>query len=622
MNTKKARLWLARIVAGASVARRGRVRDFEPSEAVITSREQFALEHVKCSRSIENYVSASPKLAGIMARYEATQWSPDRTAINSYVQDADKDSPIGTQREFIRIMRWFEKNNATVQKILDLLETNVVGTGINPSPSSENAKWNASALAWWKQWVNHADIGGRLNLYQLQAIILRAVAVDGEIFVHLTSDPDTGRPRLALIEAHRVTSSRAQLTDAQRKLIDIDGVLIDPITSKPLFYIVQSEGGKTARVISAANIVHVYEPSRANQYRGITIFHAVTNILHDQADLQKFEMQAAKAAAVTAQIIKTATGEAPDAVIGPENSETYTDSEGKAQYYAKQFGSATRILQTGDSWEQAQNSRPNPAMRDFWQYLDRLVCRGVGISAAGVLDYEGGWGGAALRGAVACDNRFYSVRSESLNTALNKVWAHAIGWAIEEGELVGSPSGWASPRWQPPRRSTVDIGRESASIINELKAGLRTYQDIYGEGGADSEERLTKKADEAAFIYKLAESRGIPPQAIASLDAGERNAAIQSGATQEKQIEDTIENSNTPAVAETIKPALIDKIGIGGTQALISILQQVSTGVLQREQGIATVKLLFGISTEEAASMVPAKGSADPVEDASNIPAA
>lgn len=627
MNSLTLRQRLARLISGnAGVARRVVYPNYTP-ESMLTSFELYALEHSNESKKLNAYCKSNPKTKSVLARYEAVQSSPDRTTLGSVIQDAEQDGPMAVRRELMRLMRWFEKNNATVQKILDLLDTNVVGTGINPSAVSVGSEWNKLALEWWNHWILEADIGGRFTMYQLQSAILRAMALDGEIFVHLTSDPDTGRPRLALIEAHRVTSLRAQLNDYQRTLLDIDGVLIDRVTGKPRFYVVQTYGESLARVIAAQNIIHVYEPSRVNQYRGISMFHAVTQILHDQSDLQKFEMQAAKAASVTAFIIKTPTGEAPEGIIGTDNLSTTTDAEGKTQFYARQFGAAARILQTGDSCEQSQSNRPNPAMRDFWQYLDRLVCRGVGNSSAGLLDYEGGWGGAALRGAITCDNRFYAVRSQSLNTALDSIWSYVIGWAVDNAELTGQPALWNRPRWQPPRRATVDIGRESGAIINELKAGLRTYQDIYGEGGADSVERLTKKADEAAFIYKLAEERGIPPQAIASLDAGERNAAIQTGAILEKQAGDTgttdatVSQEATDAI-EKVQPALIDKIGIDGTQALISILQQVSTGVLPREQGIATVKLLFGISEAEAASMVPARGTADPIADAQNIPTA
>lgn len=528
---KSFRARLARFILGAQPKRQvPPPRDFTPPEDLLTSFEAYALEHRECSKRLNVYCESNPRIQAVAARYEAAWWSPDRTYLSSYVQDAENDGASGTRRELMRLMRWFEKNNPTLQKILDLLETNVVGTGLNPTPASKDAAWNAAALKWWANWCDFADLGGRQHFYQLQSIVVRTVAVDGEIFIHLTHDPENGRPRVALIESHRVTSARIVKGDKLADYHDADGIMLDKATGRPVCYVVTSAGDKDARVIPAAEIIHIYEPSRTGQFRGITLFHAITNTLHDLNDLQKFEMQAAKTAAITADVIYTATGEAPDAVIGDGQLDLapLTSPEDKQRYYVKQFGSSTRILQTGDKWEQSESNRPSPAMRDFWQYLERKVCQGVGISSAAVLDYEGGWGGAALRGAVACDNRFYECRSAAITFGMQRIWEHALGWAIKNGDepdLKAAPEGWAKPRWQAPRRSTVDIGRESSAIINELRGGLRTFEDIYGEGGSDSKEKLTKKADEVAFIYALAKARGIRPEDISSLDSGERAQA-------------------------------------------------------------------------------------------------
>lgn len=540
---KSFRARLARFIAGQSVQASRRqpttLADFTPPEDLLTSFEAYALEHKDCSKRLETYCQHNPRIQAVTARYEAAWWSPDRTYLNSFVQDANEDGPSGTRRELMRLMRWFEKNNPTLQKILDLLETNVIGTGLNPTPSSTSAEWNAAALKWWNNWCDYADIGGRAHFYQLQAIMVRTIALDGEIFVHLTTDPETKRPRIALIEAHRITSGGLTKPPGMERYHDIDGILIDKETGKPAYYVVTSAGASEARIIPASEIVHCYEPSRTNQFRGITIFHAITNTLHDLNDLQKFEMQAAKTAASTADVIYTATGEAPDSLIGNGQLEEapLTSPEDKQRYYVKQFGSSTRILQTGDKWEQSENNRPSSAMAGLWQYLERKICQGVGISAAAVLDYEGGWGGAALRGAVACDNRFYECRSAAITGAMQRIWEYVIGWAIankDDKALTTAPDGWRKPRWQAPRRSTVDIGRESGAIINELRGGLRTFEDIYGEGGSDSKEKLTKRADEVKFIYDLAKERGIKPEDISSLDSGER---AQAAAREDRQLD-------------------------------------------------------------------------------------
>jgi lambda family phage portal protein len=515
-------------------------------EIVLTSFERYALESSKTDTNLKSYVDTSPRLKAVTARYEAAWWSANRTWLYSYNQDAQQDVNSWQRREVMRRVRWFEKNNWLAQKILDLIETNVVGTGVNPTPCSGDEEWNQAALAAWNRWVEYADLGGRLNFYQIEAIAARAMAVDGEVFLHLTEDPVSKRPRVQLIESHQVTSGAFEYPDnIKGSTIDADGVLVDKLTGKPEYYVVQIGDGEKARLIKAENMVHLFEPSRAGQYRGMSLFHAACNTLHDLDDLQTYEMIAAKDASEKSVIIKTASGEAPDAIIGNgQLSEMQPAQEGdKVAFYQKAFGGKNLVLQTGDEAKQFESNRPSPAMREFWEYLMRNACRAVGVSAAAVLDYEGNWGGASLRGAIVSDNRFYEVRTNALFSGLNRVWRHVIGSDIQTGftpELKNAPAKWDCVRWQPPRRSSVDIGRDSNALINELRSGIRTYRDALGEQGGDWREILTQRANEAQFIQELATLRGIEPEQIVALDNGERNAAaVRDNQTAQQPVDKT-----------------------------------------------------------------------------------
>lgn len=61
---------------------------------------------------------------------------------------------------------------------------------------------------------------------------------------------------------------------------------------------------------------------------------------------------------------------------------------------------------------------------------------------------------------------------------------------------------------------------------------------------------------------------------------------------------------------------LFEMLGVGGTQALVQVLQQVAGGAITREAGLNTVQIAFGVSKEEAERMIPAQGSAAPVQGA------
>lgn len=494
----------------------------------------------------------------VSASYEAARWSMDRSWLPGFVADARQDIDSGQLNELRRKCRYFEKNNGHFQKILDLIETNVVGAGITPTPQSKNQKYNAASLKWFKKWSRYADLTSRQTLEALEAIIVRAQAVDGEMFIYMTFG-ETGRPRLQLIEAHRVISANLPKYK-EEGYQDVDGILLDA-RGRPQFYVVGQDADAfstnkptTVAVIPATQIIHAFEPSRAGQYRGLPIAHAVLHDLHDLDDLQKYEMLAAKDASSRANIVYTENGELPNTggPIGQSLRTATTPTDDRQSFYEKAFGAKTVALRRGDKWDQAESQRPSAAMREFWEYLENKICKGIGISYAAVCDYSQKWGGAALRGVVVADNSFYDIRTRSLAGCMQRVWEFAVGWALdnseivdEDGNIIEKPDDWNEVSWQPPRRATVDVGYDSAAQINELKAGLTTLQIIAAQRGLDWRSDLVdQRAVEEAYIDQQAKEKKVERQRISSLDANERAQAAAAKAESEK-----------PQPAKELKPA-------------------------------------------------------------------
>ena len=155
----------------------------------------------------------------------------------------------------------------------------------------------------------------------------------------------------------------------------IDGIEIDE-RGRPLRYQVAIEDNfRTETYIpqDADNIIHVFEPGRAGQFRGIPMLYAVMNDLHDLDDLQMLEMQAAKQAAEVTEIIKTATGEMPTDDDLIRGTTLGTDATERADYYKDVFGARARVLKHGDDYQQHHIERPTAATNGYWEYLTKKV---------------------------------------------------------------------------------------------------------------------------------------------------------------------------------------------------------------------------------------------------------
>ncbi len=464
----------------------------------------------------------------VTAHYGGAYSSPNKAPIPGAIANARTDISTFAQLELLRKARYFEKNDPVVQKILDLIEVNCIGTGMVPTPATSDPEFNAAAKERFEKWVNMCDLTSRQSFYQLQAMIARAQAVDGEIFTILTYG-DQGDARVQLVESHRVVDSKSEQLEAAG-YFPVQGIYTDS-RGRPAFYCIADDydwrkrSAKTVQAVASDFVVHFWEPARAGQYRGLTLFHSVIDTLNHLSDIEGFEMIAVKDHASISKVIKTRTGVAAASNdIFADNSQSLDQ---RTQFYKRQYGGETVVLENGDDFAQFASDRPTVTTRDFWEYLQRRVCMGVGISYAALKDYSIEWGGAALRAAVISDSRFFSARSASLAQGFTAIYRHVIKTDIERGFLKNAPADWDKVKWHAPRRATADIGQDSAARINELRAGLRTLEDCYGDSGSDWERALEQKAKEASRVKELASKYQITPTDICALDPNERTAAAQ-----------------------------------------------------------------------------------------------
>jgi capsid protein len=493
---------------------------------VAASADQYLAQSAKQRQQKE----VASQIAEVQARYEAAYWNRSRSYLPGFIQSAREDINTLSRQEIIRRIRYFEKNSGVLQKVLTILSTNIIGSGLHPTPITSNSTWNKKALDWWNPWAETADLTGHGSVYDIQDIAFRSQNVDGDFGIELTENA-FGRPALNLVEAHRITtgSLEAKKMEAAGYRV-VDGVIIDSF-GRPLVYTVSSDfdAAKIA-AITASNFVFYMDKQRAGQYRGISLFHGAVLDLHDLDDLQKFEMLAAKDTASVSKIFQTAAGAVTVDGNGVGASLNLTPSTPnpttgqRAAYYRQTIGGETLVTFPGDEYKQIESKRPSAAMSGFWDKLEIKFVQASGLSYAALVDYKGNWSGSTLRAAVTSDNRLFSIRTRKQAAKSQRIWEYAINWAITHGELPPNPD-FRNVRWHPPRRATVDVGNESGAMLDELKGAVKTYELIHGENGDDWRDRLEQRAIEEAFIEMLSKKYDVPAARIASF-AQERLAGV------------------------------------------------------------------------------------------------
>jgi lambda family phage portal protein len=497
-------------------------------------------------------------------RYEGASNSIRRSFLDTSYTSVRFDVTASTRQQIVRKSRFFEQNNAVMNRLGDLFENYTVGSNFSVQPASSDPDWNLRAKKWWDTWSRYPDIGSRQSFGTLMSLAARGWFYDGESFLLLTKG-DSGRPRLQLIEPQQVATPTGQ--DQSPDIFD--GVRFDTKTGRALSYFIGQETNQgqltEIRSISSDSIVHIYEAQRAGQLRGLPFVACVINDLHDLDDLQKLEMESCKLASSVAQVIKTSSGE----VQASSLRSGVVGSQGTAQtYYENVFGSTVKVLKSGDEFEQFQADRPNVNMREYWRSLTEKVCAGVGIPY--VLVYPESMQGTVYRGALDMSAVWFKSRHQVMSSAARRIYEYVMEYAIKsDSTLNDAPADWYEVAITAPRSPNVDVGRNSAAQLAELEAGILTYDEVYGSRGLDWRSSLEAKAQQALFVRQLADKYGVDVSEISVIQK-ERPAASAAPAI---DIEDDSSESPSPVAPSE-----------GGSQPLVVEQTEVTASVKKQRK--------------------------------------
>ncbi len=434
--------------------------------------------------------------------FEAANWSPRRGLVPGFAPtDAKQELTSGVRSELVRKSRYLHKNSGFVRELVANMAIYSTGDGIRVQAQSSDPEWNRKAEAYFNLWSARCEITRRFSFEECQSMICRGVDVDGEYFVHLTRHG--GEPRLQLIESHRIG-------DAIGSMETIDGIGLDAFGA-PAFYRVIEDGGDPAD-LPASDVLHIYEPESTGGVRAHpTIQHSINHIL-DEIELLALEKHAVKDNADVARVLKTGRGELDDNgdfVVGGTGAASEPSDPTSLQ---KIVGGKLVKLEPGESLDSFQSNRPSPTFTGFLEHLRR-------DSALGMIPFEfaadsSKVGGAGVRLIVAKADRRFSFRQMILERRLIRpVWAWVIGDAIERGLLPTAPNWWKICT-VPPKRVTVDAGREAQQNRADVEMGLKPLSDHFQELGADFGEEIERRAADARLILETASKHEVPVEML------------------------------------------------------------------------------------------------------------
>lgn len=536
----------------------------------------------------------------------------------------------------IRGARQMEEDYPFFDAILSDFETYVIGElKYTPTTGSEEADAVIRDYLEWK--FQECDYTGREDLTGLAKLAVRSMKRDGEMGAAcVTQGEDL---KLQFISGDRIGNP---LTGTSAEPWNFGGIVVDGRTGRPEKFQIYNRLPKLNayvfdRDIAAKDFFHYFNPFRIDQYHGVTVFKNSIEHGFDMHQILEFTKLNIKWRSSQLPYVTNEQGR-------PRGTGYDTQApslDGKPQPMSIDADGVTQnFLKLGEGVMEYPNDFPNTQFLALMTELKRESAVGAKLPLEWVYRSEAG-------GVV---QRFYAEKAEAtfrgdrhlvkrklLNPYKNRLIENGIRTGELDlkifGKLVESQARFAG-RWQMGRTVSVDYGRETDADLKQIESGLMSPDDYVDDNGRDLNVILDETTAWTRKIFRnakiVSDETGRPiDEILPYLSKRFPNPTPLPGGAQKDDVPAGAPpagangSSAAPAAPAAALPAkaLIETIGVGGTQALTGILQQVSAGSLPREQGINTLVAVFGMTPEAAAKLVPAQASAKPVPGAEALPA-
>jgi len=437
-------------------------------------------------------------------------------------------------------------------------------------------------------WCERADITGRHRLGALVSMAMWSLLVDGDHGWHLVEIDAGGKRQLRIqsIEADRIGDPNNPMSPGNNN--DIGGIIVDEM-GRPVSYRIFKRERRTAlysfeREIPADQFIHIFDPMRVDQYRGVTALSTVIAPARDLYEVYHFEKLAAKWQVGHAGFVKVSDPTRRDGGISAWNGtkDNRPDSPGTM---AMEAGKIQRLSQGEDIQFAPGTNRPSGAFMALVQTMVREIASGLNMPYGFLYDmtaFSGHTGRIEIAQAMRSIRRYQKLLSEK---ALDPLRDRVIGLGISLGDLPAHPK-WRSGRWGFGRSLTGDYGHDTTANLQLLSAGLVTATDLIAETGQSFEEVVRRSASEVAYLQRVATETGVPIELINQRLPGPTQALA--------------------AMAEPPQPPPPGLVPQGlDVKPLLELLKNVGEGILDRESAIINLMNLYGVERNAAEKMIP-----------------
>lgn len=457
-------------------------------------------------------------ISGNMRKYEGASKSNRLSLWNPGDSSASEEVRAGalSLRQRARELR---RNNPYAHRIIQVITTNVVGTGIKPVFDIKNKALKKFFTDSWKSWADKStecDFDDFQNLQGIQSMIMDAVVESGECFIIRKRQPKSKNIplKLQILEADFLDSSHNEDFDDGRKIRQ--GIEFSSKGKRIFYHFYKTHPGETPTIknmsktqekvrVPANMVIHAYEKKRPGQIRGVTFLHPIMVRLKDLDIFQDASLKKQQVSACYSAFLYNSTGESLDS----------TYKEGNQYELLEKLDSGT-IEELPPGFDIKFADPPNAEHYPSFIRTELLsIATGAGIT------YE------TLTGDYSNVN-FSSGRMGFLEFQRNiKRWQNQIMitqclqtifmWFVDSIQFSPKASSFnitpdkISVSWTTPAREMIDPSKEIPAYRDSVKAGFKTLSGVIRSMGDNPDEVFKERAEEIKELKELGVSTDSDP---------------------------------------------------------------------------------------------------------------
>lgn len=488
----------------------------------------FIFGRAKEVKSIK--IPKQPKTTLVKSRVPApsVSFSYNRGVFASVNQDLL--NTLEKTRDLSRYLTNIDPFLARYQEIISVFVVGQDGLKIDPLVTGASGKLadrvNSQIRRAWNAWAHEATYDGQLSFNEVEQLLVRTIARDGEGLVRMITGKGINKfgfalqvldPTLLDVNYNTVLGNN---TDPASQRVIIMGIEFDG-RGRPLAYHVWNRlpadinmAPRVRERIPADEIIHIYDSNIPGAVRALPWTTAVLNTVSRLNQYLEVHLQACSIAATTPLVM---TNSEPD-TVGPDD--VAVSGEQQSMYRPEINLAYSQILELDHGKELSTLNMQFPAQafdQTTKAYLQSIAA-GLFVAYSTLTADPNSGNSANIRFSSIVEREHYAQIQrwfiKSFHTRVYKKW---IETAILYG-AVALPSinaeDYYDVAFRSTRHSTIDPAKDMRAYVEAIHNGLATRTQVCAEMGGDFYENIKQLALEEAEIkkYGVNVSMGDPKQ--------------------------------------------------------------------------------------------------------------